>query len=285
MAWDIAVAGTFHRDDVTTPRGRVESFGGSAAYFALAAARYARVFVNGIAGRDARDAYQTMFAGQRIDRSGLVISSRPTFFWHVVHDFERWVTATESAEEGCDPDWVPTLLPAARDAQVLFLASMRPGLQRAVLEQSGARLIATDSMKLYIATQPAEVRSLIHASDVLLLAADELALLSGGEEWRQAARSLCGTGRLRCVVVKRGPLGASCVTASGIVEMAAEPVEEVVDPTGAGDALAGGFLGWCAMHERDDDDHFVDALREGVRCAAGAVATFGTAGLQVRLTA
>jgi sugar/nucleoside kinase (ribokinase family) len=285
MAWDIAVAGTFHRDDVTTPRGRAESFGGSAAYFALAAARYARVFVNGIAGSDARDAYQTMFEGQPIDRSGLVISSRPTFHWHVAHDFERWVTASEAAEEGCDPDWIPTLPLAARDAQVLFLASMRPDLQRAVLEQSSARLIAVDSMKLFIATQPAEVRSLIKASDVLLLTADEVALLSGGEEWRQAARSLCGTGRLRCVVVKRGPLGASCVTASGIVEVAAEPVEEVVDPTGAGDALAGGFLGWCAMRERDDDDHFVDALREGVRCAAGAVATFGTAGLQTSLTA
>jgi sugar/nucleoside kinase (ribokinase family) len=96
---------------------------------------------------------------------------------------------------------------------------------------------------------------------------------------------LCGKGRLRCVVVKQGPLGASCFTSSRAVDIAAEPVAQVVDPTGAGDALAGGFLGWCAQHERDDDDHFVDSLREGVRCAAGAIATFGTAGLRVGLTA
>lgn len=285
MAWDITVAGTFHRDDVTTPRGQATSFGGSAAYFALAAARYARVFVNGIAGSDAGDTYQAMFAGLPVDTRGLVISSRPTFLWHVVHDFDRWTTASESADEGCDPEWVPSLAAPARDAQALFLASLRPALQRDVLEQSHARLIAIDSMKLFIETQPAEVLSLIEASDVLFLTADELALLTGEEEWRRAARSLCGQGRLRCVVVKRGPLGASCVTAGDMVDVAAEPVAEVVDPTGAGDALAGGFLGWCAAHERDDDDHFVDALREGVRCAAGAVATFGTAGLRVRLTA
>jgi sugar/nucleoside kinase (ribokinase family) len=285
MAWDIAVAGTFHHDDVTTPHGRAESFGGSAAYFALAAARYTRVFVNGIAGSDARETYQAMFEGLPVDSSGLAISDRPTFVWHVVHDFDHWVTASESADPGCDPEWVPSLASAARDAQALFLASLRPELQRAVLEQSRARLIAVDSMKLFIRTQPAEVLSLVEASDVLFLTADELALLSGQPEWRQAARSLCGRGRLRCVVVKRGPLGASCVTASAIVDVAAEPVEQVVDPTGAGDALAGGFLGWCAIHERDHDEHFVDALREGVRCAAGAVATFGTAGLQVHLTA
>jgi sugar/nucleoside kinase (ribokinase family) len=285
MAWDIAVAGTFHRDDVITPRGQAESFGGSAAYFALAAARYARVFVNGIAGRDAQETYQAMFEGAPVDSSGLVISKQPTFVWHVVHDFDRWVTASESAEEGCDPEWVPSLPPEARDAQVLFLASLRPELQRAVLEQSSARLIAVDSMQLFIATQRADVLNLVRASDVLFLAADELALLSGQQEWHEAARSLCGNGRLRCVVVKRGPLGAACVTSTGIVDVAAEPVADVLDPTGAGDALAGGFLGWCAQHERDDDDHFVDALREGVRCAAGAVATFGTAGLRVRLTA
>jgi len=285
MAWDIAVAGTFHRDDVTTPHGRQESFGGSAAYFALAAARYARVFVTGIAGSDAEKTYRAMFEGLPIDSVGLVISSRPTFVWHVVHDFDRWATSSESAEEGCDPEWVPSLTQAARDARALFLASLRPELQRAVLEQSNARLIAIDSMKLFIAAQPETVRGLIETSDVLFLTADELELLTGETEWRRAARSLCGKRRLRCVVVKRGPLGASCFTSGGSVDVAAEPVAEVVDPTGAGDALAGGFLGWCAQHERDDDDHFVDALREGVRCAAGAVATFGTAGLRVRLIA
>jgi sugar/nucleoside kinase (ribokinase family) len=285
MAWDITVAGTFHRDDVTTPGARAESFGGSAAYFALAAARYARVHVNGIAGSDAGIAYQTMFEGLPIDSEGLVISEQRTFVWHVVHDFDRWVTSSESADEGCDPEWVPSLPQAARDAQALFLASLRPELQRAVLEQSKARLIAIDTMKLFIAAQPAEVHRLVEASDVLFLTADELALLTDGTEWRQAARSLCGKGRLRCVVVKRGPLGASCVTAGGSIDVAAEPIAEVVDPTGAGDALAGGFLGCCARQERDDDDCFVDALREGVRCAARAIATFGTAGLRVGLTA
>ena len=88
------------------------------------------------------------------------------------------------------------------------------------------------------------------------------------------------TGRLRAVVVKRGPLGAACVTAGGIVELPAAPVAEVVDPTGAGDALAGGFLGYIAQLERADDAAFEAALAEGIRCAADAIVEFGTAGLR-----
>jgi sugar/nucleoside kinase (ribokinase family) len=281
VAWDIAVAGTLHRDDVTTPHGRQESYGGSAVYFALAAARYAPVHLNGIVGSDAVAEYYPMFKGLPIDEQGLVVGDCPTFTWHAVHDFERWVTSSESAEEGCDPEWAPSLAASSQDAQVVFLASLRPPLQRRVLEQSKARLIGVDSMTAFIDGHRADVLAIAEAADVLFLDAREVTMLSGHSDWREAAAALCGQGRLRAVVVKHGAAGAVCVTAQAVVSVDAKPVAHVVDPTGAGDALAGGFLGLCARHERDDTAFFPEALEAGVRCAADAVSAFGTIGLRL----
>jgi sugar/nucleoside kinase (ribokinase family) len=171
------------------------------------------------------------------------------------------------------------LTDASRRAQVFFVGSMDPSLQRAVIDQSGATLIGADSMTVFIDDRRDEVRSVVERVDVLFLNAAELEALTGSSGWREAAAGLCGAGRLRAVVVKRGPAGAACVTAAGIVELPAAPVAEVVDPTGAGDALAGGFLGYLAHLERADAAIFAAALAEGVQCAAGAIAAFGTRGL------
>lgn len=285
MTWDVAVAGTLHRDDITTPHGRRWSLGGSAAYFALAASRYAPVHVNGIVGDDTAAAYESMLSTADIDLRGVVVSSTPTFVWHATHDFERWVTASEAAEPGCDPEWQPVLDEASRNAPVLFLGSMHPGLQTAVLEQSGARLVGADSMTVFMREDPESVRAVVAGADVLFLNNEEVEMLAGILDWEEAARSLCGRGRLRAVVVKQGPDGAALVTGSAVHRLDAHPVESVVDPTGAGDALAGGFLGYCANAEHDGEDAYVAALAEGVRCAAAAVAAFGADGLLARSSA
>jgi sugar/nucleoside kinase (ribokinase family) len=280
VTWEVAVAGTLHSDDVTTPVGRRDVLGGSAVFFALAAARYATVHVNGIVGSDTAPEYRRMLAHPNIDLEGLVESASPTFRWHAVHDFERWVTSHESSEPGCDPEWQPALPQRSRRAEVFFVGSMDPLLQRAVLEQSSARLIGADSMTVFIDGGPRSLGSLIEGVDILFLTATELGALTGSDDWRDSATSLCGRGRLRAVVVKRGPEGAACVTAAGIVERSAAPVAKVVDPTGAGDALAGGFLGYLARVERNDDAIFDAALSEGIRCAADAIVEFGTPGLR-----
>jgi hypothetical protein len=280
VTWEVAVAGTFHRDDVTTPAGRRDVLGGSAVYFALAASRFAPVRVNGIVGSDTVAGYRAILDTPAIHLEGMVVSELPTFHWHAVHDFERWVTADESSEPGCDPEWQPVLPEPSRWAEVLFVASMDPRLQRDVLDQSEAGLIATDSMTEFIESRPAEVLSVFERVDVLFLTAAELAVLTGADDWRASASGLLGRGRLRAVVVKRGPRGAACVTDGAVVEMPAVPVPRVVDPTGAGDALAGGFLGTVARSARADEAAFDAALAEGMRCAADAVVEFGTAGLR-----
>lgn len=277
--WDITVAGTFHRDDITTPVGRATVLGGSAVYFALAAAQHARVHLNGIVGQDTAADFRSMFSALPVDLGGVVAGRAPTMLWHAVHDFDRWVTSSESEEPGCDPEWSPRLSEESATAGVLFLASMHPRLQREVLAQSRAHLIAADSMTVYMHDDAALVRSVAEDADILFLNDQEVAMLTGIPSWRDAALALCGRGRLRAVVVKQGPAGATCVTRDRIIEAPAHTVAEVVDPTGAGDALAGGFLGRCAFLERDDAGVLADALSEGTRCAAAAVSTFGTAGL------
>jgi sugar/nucleoside kinase (ribokinase family) len=279
VTWEVAVAGTFHRDDVTTPAGRRDVLGGSAVYFALAASRFAPVHVNGIVGADTADDYRRMLDSPAIHLDGMVVSDLPTFRWHAAHDFERWVTSHESAEPGADPEWRPLLREPSRQAEVLFVASMNPRLQRDVLDQSSARLIGTDSMTEFIERRPEEVLAVVERADILFLTAAELAALTGDDDWRASATGLLGRGRLRAVVVKRGPRGAACVSAGAVLEMAAVPVPRVVDPTGAGDSLAGGFLGRVAQSGRADEAAWEIALGEGMRCAADAVIEFGTAGL------
>lgn len=280
MTWAVAVAGTLHSDDVTTPAGRRDVLGGSAVYFSLAAARFASVHLNGIVGSDTAPEYRRILAHPNIDLEGLVVSESPTFRWHAVHDFDRWVTSNESFEPGCDPEWQPVLPERSRRADVFFVGSMDPSLQRAVIDQTEAELIGADSMTVFIDSGHGDVGSLIERVDVLFLTATELAALTKDDDWRRAALALCGSGRLRAVVVKRGPLGAACVTRSGVSEQPAAPARNVVDPTGAGDALAGGFLGHIAQLERADDSSFGTALTEGLRCAADAIVEFGTAGLR-----
>ncbi|MHB8489719.1 MAG: PfkB family carbohydrate kinase [Candidatus Dormibacteria bacterium] len=280
MTWEVAVAGTLHSDDVTTPAGRRNVLGGSAVYFSLAAARYAPVHLNGIVGSDTAPEYRRILAHPNIDLEGLVVSESPTFRWHAVHDFERWETSHESFEPGCDLEWQPVLPERSRRAEVFFVGSMDPSLQRTVIDQTGAALIGADSMAVFIDGDQADVGSLIERVDILFLTATELAALTGDHDWRRSASALCGRGRLRAVVVKRGPLGAACVTAAGVAEQPAASVPHVVDPTGAGDALAGGFLGHLAQVRRTDDAAFEAALGEGIRAAAIAIVAFGTVGLR-----
>jgi len=282
MSWEITVAGTVHLDDIATPRGRrLRQIGGSSLYFALAAAPHARVHLNAIVGDDAEAELRQILDGLPVDLAGLEVSPRPTFRWHAVHDFERWVAETVAEEPGCEPEWRPRLSPAAARAEVLFLGSMRPALQRDILAQSSARLIGVDSMTCFTGTERDAVLDVVGGCDILFLNRVELSsLVPEAGSWQAAALSLRGRGRLRALVVKGGPLGAALVTPSALAESPAPPVDTVVDPTGAGDAVAGGFLGLCAAAGRDDDAFFLIALEEGLGRADAAIGTFGTSGLR-----
>jgi sugar/nucleoside kinase (ribokinase family) len=125
------------------------------------------------------------------------------------------------------------------------------------------------------------VLEVVSGCDIVFLNRAELSsLVPEVPDWQAAAASLRGRGRLRAVVVKGGPRGAVLVTSSSTLVRPPASVDAVIDPTGAGDAVAGGFLGLCAAAERGDDEFFSAALEEGLGCAAAAISTFGTEGLR-----
>jgi sugar/nucleoside kinase (ribokinase family) len=164
---------------------------------------------------------------------------------------------------------------------VLFLGSMSPGLQREILAQSSARLIGLDSMTCFTGPERDAVLEVVSGCDIVFLNRAELSsLVPEVPDWQAAATSLRGRGRLRAVVVKGGPRGAILVTSSSTLVRPPASVDAVIDPTGAGDAVAGGFLGLCAAAERGDDGFFPAALEEGLSRAATAISTFGTDGLR-----
>jgi sugar/nucleoside kinase (ribokinase family) len=282
MPWEITVAGTVHLDDITTPHGRrPRQIGGSALYFALAAAPHARVHLNAIVGADAEPELRQTLDGLPVDLGGLAVSDSPTFRWHAVHDFQRWVAETVAEEPGCEAEWRPHLSPEASRAEVLFLGSMRPSLQREILAQSSARLIGMDSMTCFTGPEREAVLEVVSGCDIVFLNRLELSsLVPEAPDWAAAARSLFGSSRLRALVVKAGPTGAVLMTSTTTLERPAVPVDVVMDPTGAGDAIAGGFLGFCAAAGRDDDAVFPEALQDGLARAAVTIGTFGTEGLR-----
>jgi len=282
MPWEIAVAGTVHLDDITTPHGRrTRQIGGSALYFALAAAPHARVHLNAIVGEDAEAELRQDLDGLPVDLSGLTVSHDPTFRWHAVQDFQRWVAETVAEEPGCESEWRPRLSPEAARAEVLFLGSMSPRLQREILAQSSARLIGLDSMTCFTGPERESVLEVVGGCDIVFLNRTELSsLVPEAPDWQAAAASLRSRGRLRAVVVKGGPSGAILVTSSSTLVSPPASVDAVIDPTGAGDAVAGGFLGLCAAEGRDDEGVFPAALQEGLVRAAAAIGTFGTDGLR-----
>ena len=281
MPWEVTVAGTVTLDDVTTPQGRSHpQQGGSAVYSALAAARTgATVHLCGAVGADGVESLRAALAGTAVDTASLAVLEGSTFRWTAEHDFTRWVTRHEHADEGVATRWRPRLGDAAAGAPVLFLGSMRPWQQLEVLHQSGARLVGADSMTVHIGRERDAVMRVVTGCDVLFLNRAELEALTGDQEWERAARSLLG-GRLRAMVVKAGPEGAALVTRAAVTEMEARPVAPVVDPTGAGDSLAGGMLAACALAARDDDDFLPQALAAGLSRAAECVGSFGVAGLR-----
>jgi sugar/nucleoside kinase (ribokinase family) len=191
------------------------------------------------------------------------------------------VPTFEEQSFGVYSEWHPLVPAPARASEVLFLGSMAPRVQLEVLPQVElARLIAIDTMRDFIATDRSLLLDLVAEADLLFANGAELAELSGHlTDPTAAARSLLGRGRLRAVVVKLGAEGAALVSPTTEQRLAAHPVAEVVDPTGAGDALAGGMVGRLAQLRRCDEAVLVQALSAGMVAAARAISAFGVSGL------
>ena len=172
----------------------------------------------------------------------------------------------------------PKLSPAAQTCDVLFLANIQPDLQRGVREQcTGARFVAMDSMDLWINIARDSLVETIKGVDCLILNDEELEMLTEAPNFVSAAREVLGWGP-SAVIAKQGKYGAALFTADGYFALPAYPLEDVVDPTGAGDSFAGGFVGYVAAHPDHAIDHelLTRAMVYGTALASFNVEAFGT---------
>ncbi len=279
-AWPILVAGTITRDDVRTPLGaNTDGLGGSATYFSLAARLFAPVHVVATVGRDFARRFQGAMPAS-VDLRGVKVAQEPTYHWTAVHDYTTGTTSFERSEQGAYVHFNPVLLGDQQGIPIVFLGSMEPRHQLRVLEQlDHPWLVAGDTMKLYIREQRQALEPVLHRLDYLFVNAVEAMGLAGATMPEEAAAILNSRYRLRALVIKEGPKGATMYTDSEMVHLPALPVDPPVDPTGAGDAVAGGFLGWLAEQQREDGETLRLALAYAMVLASFTIQHFSVAGL------
>ena len=244
----ILVVGTVAFDTVETPHTRAEEvLGGSAAYFAVAASYFVPVRLVAVVGEDFPPEERAFLASRNIDLTGLEVRRGKTFRWTGKYHEDMNLRDTLDLQLNVFADFSPVLPESYRDTPYVFLANINPGLQGGVLDQLTApRLIACDTMNHWIEGARPELEELLRRVEVLIINDEEARLLSGERNVVRAARKILAMGP-HTLLIKRGEYGVLQFSAESIFAVPAYPLEEVFDPTGAGDSFAGGFLGYLAQ--------------------------------------
>jgi sugar/nucleoside kinase (ribokinase family) len=243
----IVVVGSLAFDNIETPRAKVDlAVGGAASYFAVAASFFAPVAVVGVVGRDFPQAELDFFKARGIDLEGLEIADGQTFRWTGRYHENMNLRDTLDLQLNVFANFSPKLPAAYRTADICFLANIDPALQLKVLsELERPRLVAADTMNHWIENAHDNLVKLLKRVEILVINDQEAFQLSGSDNIIRASRRILEMGP-RHVIIKRGEYGAIHFSADSVFAVPAYPLEEVVDPTGAGDTFAGGLIGYLA---------------------------------------
>ena len=273
----LLVVGSVAFDALETPHGKVDrTLGGAATYSSVAASFFTRVNLVGVVGDDftAKDA--AIFRGRHIDIAGLEHAPGKTFFWAGRYTDNLNDRVTLATELNVFASFNPKLPDAYRDSGYIFLANIDPTLQRSVLTQvkRKPKLVALGTMNYWIERTPAELRETLRHTQVLMINDAETRQLSSEHNLFRAAKHIFKLGP-RALVIKRGEHGALLVHDKSIFAVPAYPLEEVRDPTGAGDSFAGGFMGYLTAAGSTSDAHLRRAMVYGSVMGSFAVERFG----------
>jgi sugar/nucleoside kinase (ribokinase family) len=241
----ITVVGTIGIDTIITPFGQAEDIlGGSAIYFALAAAHFQPVNIVAVAGNDLTETGLTPVRHPNIDLAGIERAEGATFRWGGQYHLDFNTRDTLYTELGVLATFQPKVPERYRAADILFLANLQPTVQASVFAQiPAARIKALDTMNFWITSAHDELTEVLRKVDVVIMAEEELRQYADMSHLRAAAQRIFALGP-RALVVKLGSYGALLLDADGGYFAAPGfPLDDVRDPTGAGDAFAGGFLG------------------------------------------
>ena len=275
----LTVVGSIAFDSVKTPFGeRDRMLGGAAVHFSLAASFFTEVRPVGPVGDDFGAAEFEV-----LERRGVLtddierVTGGESFFWRGRYEFDLNVAHTEDTQLGVFGEFEPKLSDASREADTLFLANIQPDLQRQVRAQCTAtRFSALDSMNLWIDTARDSLLAAIAEVDCVILNDAEIRQLTSEGNLARAARAVMANGP-RAVVAKQGEYGAALFTGDSFFALPGFPLEDVRDPTGAGDSFAGGFIGYLDGHDGELDEACLRrAMGYGTVLASFNVEQFGT---------
>jgi sugar/nucleoside kinase (ribokinase family) len=271
----LLVVGSVALDTVETPFGRAEdALGGSATFFAAAASLFAPVQLVGVVGDDYPTADLAFLAERGVDLAGLERAAGESFRWSGVYSFDLNSRETLETRLGVFADFAPKIPDGFRDAEWVFLGNIDPELQINVLEQvRKPALVACDTMNLWIDIKRERLVELLGRVDLLMVNDGEARQLSGDHNLARAARWIMERGP-RYLVIKKGEHGAILFTPTSTFFAPGYPLEDVFDPTGAGDAFAGGFMGHLARCGSMEDADLRRAVIYGSVLGSFAVEKF-----------
>lgn len=279
----LLVVGSVAFDDLETPFGKQERvLGGSASYFSLSASRFHPVQVVAVVGEDFGPEHYQVFEGRPIDLAGLVRKPGQSFRWKGAYGYDLNEAQTLETHLNVFAGFHPELPPAFKSSPYLFLGNIDPVLQMDVVKQMAhrPRWIAMDTMNFWIQGSPDALRKTLREVDILLVNESEARALAEEHNLLKAYRKIQAMGP-EILVVKRGEYGALLMTPGEVFIAPAFLLEDVFDPTGAGDTFAGGFLGHLAREGRMDLDALKAAVLQGSVMASFTVERFGTQNLEL----
>lgn len=272
----ILTVGSVALDSVKTPFGEVSRVvAGAATYFSIAASFFTDVRLVGVVGEDFTDAHLSVFDGRRVDLAGLQRVAGETFRWRGEYSVDLNTRETIYTHLNVFEDFKPVIPETFRTSPFVFLANIHPALQLDVLDQvENPRFVALDTMNYWIEGTPDDLATVLARVHVLVINDAEARELSGEANLVKAARSIQAMGPAR-VVIKRGEYGVLMTRRDGFFAAPGMPLEDVRDPTGAGDTFAGGFVGFLAASGTVSDDTVTQAIIAGSTMASFAVEDFG----------
>ena len=240
----ILVVGSVALDTITTPAGtRREVLGGSATHFSISASFFAGVRLVGVVGEDFGEAHRRPFVDRGVDLEGLETAPGRTFRWVGEYGEDPNEATTRDLQLNVFSRFSPRLPPHWRRPSIVFLANIDPDLQRKVLDQvEGSPLVAADTRDHWIVEKPDSLRRVLERTAIFFVNDSEIRRLTGERSLVAAAEAVRAMGP-ETVVLKKGEHGVMVLGRGGPFALPAFPLRSVVDPTGAGDSFAGGFLG------------------------------------------
>ena len=276
MTQPVLTVGSVAFDSIGTPFGEVSRVvGGAATFFSIAASFFSDVRLVAVVGEDFGERHMQVFGGRRIDLDGLQRVPGDTFRWKGEYKLDLNTRETIYTHLNVFEDFSPRVPERFRSTPIVFLANIHPALQIEVLDQMEApRFVALDTMNYWIDGTPSELGRVLRRVDAVVINDEEARQLSGKANLVKAAREIRAMGPRR-VIIKRGEHGVLMTRGDGFFAAPGLPLEEVCDPTGAGDTFAGGFIGYLAAADDLSDDAVTRAAVCGSAMASLSVEDFG----------